>query len=73
MLAPEFDPQFTPELKERTKGVLAKSGLTYAYIDFPRLAHGFATRGDREDDVQREGLEKAMCDFIDWANKQFKL
>lgn len=73
VLAPETDPQFSPELKAYTQETLPKTGLEYEYIYFPALTHGFAVRGDKNDATQKAGLEKAMQDFVNWANKQFKL
>lgn len=73
VLAPETDPQFNPELKKYTKAHLPKTGLDYDYVDFPGLVHGFAVKGDPNDEAQKAGLEKALQDFVNWANKQFKL
>lgn len=68
-LAPETDPQFTAELKELAQRELKKK--EGEYIFFPKLVHGFAVRGDPKDKVQREGLEKAMRDFVSFSKKQF--
>lgn len=75
ILSPETDPMYTPELKEYSQEkipTLLKQS-EFEYIFFPGLAHGFATRGDPDNKLQKEGLEKALQDFVNWANKQFKL
>lgn len=73
VLAPETDPQFSPELKAYTQAHLPKTNLDYDYIDYPGLVHGFAVKGDPSNKAQKDGLEKALRDFVTWANKQFKL
>ena len=64
-LAPEHDPQFTPELKELAQSELKSKPGKYIY--FPNLAHGFAGRGDPNNTTQKEGLERAMHEFIAFA------
>lgn len=72
VLSPEHDPIYTEELKTHTKEWLPKTGLYYEYIDFPGLAHGFATRGDQNNKEQKDGLDKALQDFVNFAKKQIK-
>ncbi|KAL8969058.1 MAG: hypothetical protein Q9183_002175 [Haloplaca sp. 2 TL-2023] len=71
ILAPEHDPVFTLELKQFANQEIRKvlGEGRYEYIDFPGLAHGFATRGDPDDEVQREGLEKGMRDVARWMGR----
>ena len=64
ILAPETDTQLTPELKEFCNRIIPTLGLDYAYEFFPGLAHGFATRGDPEIQVQKNGLERAKNSII---------
>lgn len=75
ILSPEHDPQYTPELKEYSQKQIPKTLKEdqFEYIYFPGLVHGFAVRGDKSDKAQKEGLEKALQDFVNFANKQFKL
>ncbi|ORY87804.1 Alpha/Beta hydrolase protein [Protomyces lactucae-debilis] len=69
-IVPETDPIFTSELQAHAKEVLPKSGAAFKWIDFPGVAHGFATRGDPSNDTQRKALEKAKNDTVDWFNSQ---
>lgn len=69
-LAPEHDNIFTAELKQLAQDEL-RGGKEGKFIHFPHLHHGFATRGDPTNPVQREGLEKAMHEFIAFANTYF--
>jgi dienelactone hydrolase len=59
ILAPETDQTLTPEFKEYANKVIPGLGVPYEYVYFPGLAHGFASRGDPENKVQRDGLERA--------------
>ncbi|KAL8868350.1 MAG: hypothetical protein Q9174_005049 [Haloplaca sp. 1 TL-2023] len=71
ILAPEHDPAFTPELKEFANREIPKAvgEEKYEYIPFPGLEHGFATRGDPNDEMQRAGLEKGMREVVRWMGK----
>jgi dienelactone hydrolase len=57
--APENDFAFTPELKEYANKVVPTLGVPYEYVYFPGLQHGFASRGDVNDKVQKDGLERS--------------
>jgi len=57
--APEMDPAFTPELKEYANKVIPTLGVPYEYVYYPGLKHGFGARGNPEDKVQKDGLERA--------------
>ena len=69
ILAPETDPQLTPELKEYVNRVIPGLGIPYQYDYYPGLVHGFATRGDPNDPKQREGLERAKNATVSWFNE----
>lgn len=69
VLAPETDPQLTPELKEYCNKVIPARGVPYAYEYFPGLVHGFATKGDIKDAKQKEGLERAKRTVVNWFNE----
>ncbi|PLB46546.1 endo-1,3-1,4-beta-D-glucanase [Aspergillus steynii IBT 23096] len=69
ILAPERDFAFTEELKGVCNRVIPANGVPYEYVYFPGLEHGFATRGDREDEVQRRGLERAARAAVGWFNE----
>lgn len=66
ILAPENDFQLTPELKTFCNEEIPKLGIDYAYEYFPGLDHGFATRGDPSNKVQRDGLERAKNAAVHW-------
>jgi dienelactone hydrolase len=72
-IVPETDPIFTDDLQAHAKEVLPKSGAAFEWIDYPGVAHGFATRGDRTNDIQRKALEKAKNDTVDFFNKHLAL
>ncbi|OAP56255.1 hypothetical protein AYL99_09434 [Fonsecaea erecta] len=66
ILAPEDDPLYTPELKEYSLKVLPTLGIEWDYQYFPGLSHGFATRGDTSNPVQKKGLERAKNAASAW-------
>jgi hypothetical protein len=66
ILAPETDTQLTPELKEFCNKTIPALGLEYDYQYFPGLVHGFATRGDMTNPLQKKGLERAKNAAVHW-------
>ena len=66
ILAPENDPMLTPELKAFCNKTIPALGVEYDYQYFPSLVHGFATRGDMKDPVQKKGLERAKDAAVHW-------
>ncbi|KAK5659814.1 hypothetical protein OQA88_1026 [Cercophora sp. LCS_1] len=60
ILAPEKDPQFTPELKAYALAEIPTLGVPFDYQYFPGLEHGFAVRGNQQDEAEKKGLERAM-------------
>lgn len=66
ILAPETDQMLTPELKEFCNQTIPTLGVEYDYQYFPGLAHGFATRGDMKNPVQKKGLERAKNAAVHW-------
>ncbi|KAF2018104.1 endo-1,3-1,4-beta-D-glucanase [Aaosphaeria arxii CBS 175.79] len=68
-LAPETDQLFTPELKEYANKVIPTLGVPYEYVYFPGLVHGFATRGDRNNKLQKDGLERAKRSAVNFFNE----
>ena len=65
-IAPEDDFTFTPELKEHVLKTLPTLGIDWDYQFFKGLAHGFATRGDVNNPVQKHGLERAKNVAVSW-------
>jgi dienelactone hydrolase len=69
IVAPENDTQLTLEMKEYVNRVVPSLNLQYEYIYFPGLSHGFAVRGDPNDKVQKEGLERAKTCAVNFFNQ----
>ncbi|KAL8726878.1 MAG: hypothetical protein Q9166_006430 [cf. Caloplaca sp. 2 TL-2023] len=66
ILAPETDPQLTPELKEYANRVIPTLGVEYDYQYFPGLMHGFAARADLNNEKEKKGLERAKNAVSGW-------
>ena len=58
IMAPEFDPMFTDELKVFSNQTIPKQGLAYDYQYFPGVEHAFASRGDPNNQAERKGMKK---------------
>lgn len=58
--APEIDPQFTAELKAYALKEIPTLGVPFDYQYFPGLEHSFAVRGNREDEAEMKGMQRAM-------------
>jgi dienelactone hydrolase len=66
ILAPEIDPVFTPELKEFSNRVIPFLEVAYDYQHFPGLEHAFAVRGNRANEAEMKGLERAKNAAVHW-------
>ena len=64
--APEIDPMFTSELKEYSNKVIPELKVEYDYQHFPKMVHGFVTRGDVNNPGQKNGLERAKNAAVYW-------
>lgn len=69
ILAPQHDPIFTPDLKAYCNNVIPALNVEYDYQYFPNLTHGFATRGDPNNPVQKKGLERAKDAVVFWFSQ----
>ncbi|ORY05577.1 endo-1,3-1,4-beta-D-glucanase [Clohesyomyces aquaticus] len=69
IVAPENDFVFTSELKEYSNKVIPTLGIPYEYVYFPGVSHGFAARGDVNDKVQKEALERAKRSAVNFFNE----
>lgn len=69
ILAPENDFAYTEELKKYTLETLPKTGVKWEYIYFPGMQHGFAARGDPNDQAQKEALERAKRSAVCFFNE----
>ncbi|KAB5580892.1 Alpha/Beta hydrolase protein [Coniochaeta sp. 2T2.1] len=66
IVAPERDPMFTEELKAYAVAEIPKLGVPFDYQFFPGLEHGFAVRGNSEDEAEMKGMERAMRVTVAW-------
>ncbi|KAK1777628.1 hypothetical protein QBC45DRAFT_298130, partial [Copromyces sp. CBS 386.78] len=70
IIGPEHDPQFTEELKAYAVIEIPKLGVPFDYQFFPRLHHEFSVWGNRQDEAEIKGMERAMraaaCWFKEW-------
>jgi dienelactone hydrolase len=73
IMAPEFDPMFTPELKEFCNKVVPTLGVPYDYQYFPGLHHAFATKGDPENGLENKGMERAKNAAVHWFQQWLHL
>jgi dienelactone hydrolase len=69
ILAPENDFAYTEELKKYTLETLPKTGVSWEYIYFPGMQHGFAARGDPNDPKQKEALERAKRSAVNFLTE----
>ncbi|GMK54942.1 hypothetical protein CspeluHIS016_0115280 [Cutaneotrichosporon spelunceum] len=69
ILAPEIDPQFTAELKAYALAEIPKLGVPFDYQYFPGLEHGFAVRGNRKDQAEMKGMQRAMRASQGWLRE----
>ncbi|KAF3407362.1 hypothetical protein DPV78_000305 [Talaromyces pinophilus] len=66
IMAPEHDSQFTEELKAFSNELIPTLGVAYDYQYFPGLTHGFATRGNPNDESEMQGMERAKNSAVMW-------
>jgi dienelactone hydrolase len=69
VLSPEHDHAYTEELKMYTFETLSKLNIPWEYIYFPGLRHGFAVRGDPNDQKQKDGFERAKRSAVNFFNE----
>lgn len=69
ILAPENDMAFTEELKKYSLEKLPQLNISWEYVHYPGVQHGFAVRGDPSDATQKAALEKAKRDAVGFFNE----
>ena len=69
ILAPEIDAMFTEELKAYTTSTIPKLGVPFDYQYFPRIEHAFASRGDPDNQDERDGMERAKDCIVLWLRQ----
>lgn len=66
ILAPQYDPVFTEELKSYCNERIPRLGLAYDYQFFPNATHGFANRGNTSDKTEVKALERGKNATVNW-------
>ena len=66
MLAPEFDTEFTAELKGYAFSTLQGNGLPFDYQHLPGVEHGGLVRGDEKKKGEREAMARAKNAAVAW-------
>ncbi|KAK5048374.1 hypothetical protein LTR84_006044 [Exophiala bonariae] len=66
IMAPEFDPMFTEELKVYSNQTIPTLGVPYDYQFFPGIEHAFAVRGNPKNPEEQKGLERAKNCAVFW-------
>lgn len=69
ILAPEMDPVFTQELKDHANKTIPTLNVPYEYVYFPGVAHGFASKGDPNNELQKTSLERAKRRALNFFNE----
>lgn len=66
IISPENDMVFTPQLKEFVNRVIPTLGVAYDYQYFPGVTHGFATRGNMDDEPELKAMVRAKNCTVNW-------
>jgi dienelactone hydrolase len=69
ILAPEFDPAFTPELKAYATSVIPTKSVSYDYQFFPGVEHVFATRENPNDEKERRAMVRGKNVQVAWMRE----
>ncbi|KAL7624944.1 hypothetical protein AAE478_004158 [Parahypoxylon ruwenzoriense] len=69
LLAPEFDPMYTDELKSHTFDTLPKLKVEFDYRYFPGVEHGGLVRGDETKAGERIAMARAKDAAVGWFNQ----
>lgn len=67
--APENDHAYSEELKEYSNKVIPTKNVPYEYVYYPGVAHGFAAKGDPNNKVQKDALERAKRATVNFFNE----
>lgn len=66
VLAPEFDPPYTAELKLHTFVTLQKLGVPFEYLHFPGVHHACFIRGDERKEGERDAMVRGKNAAVAW-------
>ncbi|KAJ5606463.1 hypothetical protein N7510_009244 [Penicillium lagena] len=67
--AAEIDQIFTTELRHKSEDILIKAGQPWQINLFGGVSHGFAVRGDPNNQKQKFAKEQAFCQAVGWFNQ----
>mmetsp|Transcript_12414 Transcript_12414/g.20160 ORF Transcript_12414/g.20160 Transcript_12414/m.20160 type:complete len:142 (-) Transcript_12414:685-1110(-) len=68
-LCAEVDGLFNDELREKTKAYLSSHGKSAEFVFYPGTSHGFAVRGNSQDETVRKAREDACHKAADFFKK----
>jgi len=68
-LLAEVDEQFPQERIPRTKEILSEKSYPFVLKFFPQMVHGFAVRGDANEEPVRKAAEEAAEEAVSFFNK----
>lgn len=66
ILSPVHDVNFTSELKNFAHQTIPTLNVPYDYQLFPGVEHGFAIRGNRADENEIKGMQRAKDAAVNW-------
>ncbi|KAL0940453.1 dienelactone hydrolase family protein [Colletotrichum truncatum] len=69
ILAPEFDPVFTTELKLHCFRVATSKTVPFEYQHFPGVEHACLVRGDPGKKGEREAMARGKSCTVNWINQ----
>jgi dienelactone hydrolase len=65
----EIDQIFTTELRHKSEDILIKGGQPWQLNLFGGVSHGFAVRGDPNNQKQKFAKEQAFYQAVGWFNQ----
>ena len=71
IIAPEHNPQYTPELKEHSHKTFQMLGISYDYLYFPGRKHGFAVKCEENDAGEKKDMNFAKNAVVYWFSSHF--
>lgn len=66
LVAPEFDPVYTPEMKQFTFTALQKKNVPFDYQHLPGVEHGCLVRGDANKKGERAAMVRGKNAAVSW-------
>ncbi|KAI1371354.1 dienelactone hydrolase family protein [Hypoxylon crocopeplum] len=69
ILAPEYDPTYTAEIKAHTFATIPTLGIEFDYRHFPGVEHGGLVRGNEQKPGERLAMARAKNAAVGWFNQ----